>query len=298
MQFILNNLSSDSSDVLTLPQRSLPLGSSSQVDNANQVTRDENRIIPALLFSSNSSTLRLTYHLIFRFHSELSIHHWHLCYLVHLVESVHSPRLGRRTVDALNQLPQTGLLWNFDLPRADHRTVDALKHLPQSGLSWSFDLAVVMKLVLQLLLRQSWTPPFHFISQHEQWLKRTKPSKHVSTGSPELSSSFYDYCIWEWTRPTTKYNYDLPHHTPFRSARYSYSAPKLCDKRARVMCAEGSDCILLLKVVILFLRKADHTSEVARLARKSLPKATLWFPKLMKRARAEMDKYVLQWEGS
>lgn len=272
IQFLLDNYNGDNGDTFSLPQRPSLLGASLHTNNAGQVSMAQNRIILALIFSSNPSTLRLAHHLIFRFHVELGIRQGHVCYLVHLVESSLSSRI-------------------------DGRTVDALKHLPQSKLSWSSDLANVMNLVLQLLLIQSWTAPFYFINQHEQSLRRRKPLKHISTGSPHLASRFYDYgSKGGWSRPTTKYDYDLPYDYDFSTAREN-SAKRLSDRRARIMCDEGYDCILLLKAVIFFLRKADHTREVARLARKSLPKATLWFPKLMKRARAEMDEYVLRWEG-
>lgn len=241
--------------------------------SATDASEAKNRIIQALIFSSNSSTLPSTHHLFFKFSSEFGINHCHACYLAHLVHSTAASG-------------------------TDHRTMEALKHLPQSKLSWSSDLATAMKLVFGLLLCQSWKAPFYFVNQHAQWLGHTKPWKHGSMGSPKLSSRFYSYGRKSgWSKPITKFDYDLPYHHNFSPARGPFY-PNLCDKEARIMCNQGYDCILLLKAVISFLRQADLTSEVARLARKSLPKATLWFPKLMKRARIEMNRYVLRWEGS
>lgn len=57
-------------------------------------------------------------------------------------------------------------------------------------------------------------------------------------------------------------------------------------------------CSAFLKTVVYYLRKCDCTSALAKLARRSLPKAALWFPRLMKRARVAMDAYVHRWEGT
>lgn len=286
MQFLLDSLNSNNGNSVEfrrpLIQTRVPLDDGNFDRLSLTVT---SRVIQALIFSSSRSTLRSTHHLIFKFHSEFGINHWQACYLAHLVDSKHSSGI-------------------------DHRTMSALKHMPQSRLLWSSEIAAAMELVLERLLNQLWKPPFYFINQHEQWLKRTKPSKHVSTGLPRLSSRFYDY--GRRLIPITKYNYDLPYystfppaHGPFLPKSYnSYYYPSmrgsryLCNRGDRNMCDEGYDCILLLKAVICFLQKSDLTGQVARLARQSLPRVALWFPKLMKKARKEMDDYVCRWEGT
>lgn len=275
MQLLLDNLNSDNGNTFELSAHATRMGVSPSIDGVQSGLAPVNRVIPALLFSANPSTLRSTHHLIFNFYKELGINQCHACYLVHLVDSTDKSELA-----------------------IHHRTVDALKHLPQSKASWSSGLAKAMKIVLRLLLCQSWDPPFYFINKHERWLKRTKPSKHFSMGSPQLTSRFYDYGRRrDWSRPTTKYNYNLPYYYNFPSVYGPYTRD-LGKRRERIMCDKGYDCIVLLEAVIFFLRKADHRAEVAELARRLLPATALWFPKLMKRARTEMDQYVHRWEGA
>lgn len=273
MRLLLDLLSADIGDATESPQDAIIIGVSPGTRKFTNVSINTNRLVPALIFSASPSILRSTHHFIFRFHSELGINQHYACYLVHLVDSAHSSRIHERTAEALRQLPQRKLLWGSDL-------------------------AVVMKIVFRVLLCQSWRPPFYFTNQHERWLKHSKPFKYISIGSPRLSSRFYDSGRRrDWSKLTTKYDYGLPYHRKFSPARGPFP-PRLCDRRTRIMCDEGYDCILLLKAVIFFLCKADYTSEVAQLARKSLPRVTLWFPGLMKRARREMDGYVRQWEGT
>lgn len=84
----------------------------------------------------------------------------------------------------------------------------------------------------------------------------------------------------------------VPRSRLLEPANSAYSAP-----RAYKIYTRRRQCRFLLKALILFLPKSNCTSEVANLARKLLPKSALWFPKLMKKARMEMDSYVLNWEG-
>ncbi|KAF5322191.1 hypothetical protein D9619_000477 [Psilocybe cf. subviscida] len=69
-------------------------------------------------------------------------------------------------------------------------------------------------------------------------------------------------------------------------------------RRGRRIHTQRWKCRVLLKAVIVYLPKSDCTRKVVKQARRLLPKAALWHPKLMKRARAEMDAYVRHWEDS
>ncbi|KAF5321741.1 hypothetical protein D9619_002243 [Psilocybe cf. subviscida] len=174
------------------------------------------RAIPALMFSSSHSGVLLTAYLLYCWGRQFQIHKSHRFHFSHH-------------------------LLNETNSKIDPRSFQAIESLPQVQTSWSSDLAIAMKLVLQQLVKLSWTPEPLYPNSHTRWLRNHKPSKHLCLGSPKLSSNFYAY---------------------------------LCG----------------LPKPLLF--------EIANLARKTLPKATLWFPKLTKRVRAEMDAYVRRWEDS
>ncbi|KAF5327798.1 hypothetical protein D9619_004937 [Psilocybe cf. subviscida] len=170
----------------------------------------------------------------------------------------------------------------------DPRSFDAIKRLPQSQCSWGSDFSIGLAPILRHLVGYSWTPECLYPNPHERWLHKIKPLKHISHGFPKLSSTIDSYLR---RLPTPQVRYSLSRLAPLKRCGYSRDrARKIWDTRAQ--------CFTLLKAVICYLHKCDCTSELAKLARKSLPKAALWFPRLMKRARAEMDAYGLRWEES
>lgn len=156
------------------------------------------------------------------------------------------------------------------------QSFEAIQCLPQSRLPWSSDLALAMKLVLQQLVNVTWAPE-PYAHPHRRWLKRNKPWKHISLASPRLSSSFYSYLS------------TIPPHREYTRGPFGEYPHKIRKQRER--------CLILLQYVTMYLHKSDCTYEVVTMARKLLPKAALMFPTEMKRARAEMDTYVLRWEG-
>lgn len=162
----------------------------------------------------------------------------------------------------------------------DPRSFEALKHSPQSQISWGPGLAIAMKLVLKQLVNLPvlWTSKFLYSSPRRRlWTQHRKPTKAISL----------DFLC------------QLPN--PIRSHDSAYYACRrhgIGHRPAHKILSRRRQCFILLKAVRLYLHKFDHTSEVAKLARKSLPKAALWFPRLMKRARADMDAYVRRWEGA
>ncbi|KAF5327191.1 hypothetical protein D9619_004971 [Psilocybe cf. subviscida] len=170
----------------------------------------------------------------------------------------------------------------------DPRFFEAIKRLPQSQCSWGSDLSTGLGPILRHLVGYTWTPECLYPNPHERWLHKMKPLKHISHGSPKVSSTVYSYLR---RLPTTKVRYDGSMFTPLERCGYNSDCARNIWKR-RVQ------CFTLLKAVIYYLHKCDCTSELAKLARKSLPKAALWFPRLMKKARVEMDAYVLRWEES
>lgn len=168
----------------------------------------------------------------------------------------------------------------------DSRSFEALRSLPQTRLSWSSDLTIAMKLVLRQLVSLSWTPELVCINPHRGWLQRNKPWKQISVGSPKLSSKFYSFLR---TLPKLP-RYSSREHLSFMRHGYSRASQrKISGRRTR--------CFLLLKAVIFYLHKSDCIREVVKLARRSLPKAAMWFPKLLGKARTQMDSYVLRWDG-
>ncbi|KAF5321691.1 hypothetical protein D9619_002248 [Psilocybe cf. subviscida] len=220
------------------------------------------RVIPALMFSSGHSGLFLAHYLLDCWSRQFQIH---TSYRLHFMDP----------------------LLNETYSKIDPRSFQAIKSLPQSQMSWSSDLAITMKLVLQQLVKISWTPELLYPNPHTRWLRNNKPSKHLSLGSPKVSSNFYAY-LCELPESLL-----LLHEGWLALCVHGYSqghADKINNRRIK--------CFVLLKAVTLYLHKSDCTSEIANLARKTLPKATLWFPKLTKRVRAEMDAYVRRWEES
>lgn len=241
------------------------------LDDINDIvhTKPQYSIISALMFSSGFSGLSVAHDLM----------HWD--------EQFH---VGRFTPSyVFHPLQRDGSR------KIDRRAFEAIRDMPQGRISWSSDLAVAMELVLQQLIHLSGPSPFMLqTSPHMQWLRRHKSLKQISLGSPRLSSATTHRFTEvnrvvdgngrrrQWTKmPRLLLScwQRLLHWEPYKfgKQRHKYRA--------------------LLKAVILYLHRADCTNEVVILARKSLPMATLWFPKLMKKARAEMDAYVCQWEG-
>jgi hypothetical protein len=217
------------------------------------------RIIPALIFSSNPSCLALVHQLLHCFDRRFHIRvsYWY-----------HFDSLYGNTENVI-----------------DSRSFNALRCMPQSQISWSSDLAIAMKLVLRLLVGLSKPSQMLYCNPHRQWLQRKKPRKQVSLGSPKLSSTFLSI---------------LMHPGQPRTGTFDWSPSKsymLFRLRAWRIQQRRMKYRTLLKAVIFYLHKSDRSSQVAEMARKSLPKAALCFPNLMKRARAKMDAYVQRWDG-
>lgn len=182
----------------------------------------------------------------------------------------------------------------------DPQSLEAIRCMPQRLLPYGADLAFALKHVLQCLINLSQQPPQFWRSRHEQWLQQRKLFKHrCPARTSRLSSAFIlDYPSKQ--RPTLvafdmkarrRIHQDLKHvwsRNP-KNVRHPFL---YIFKEVRV------DCRGLLRSVIHYLPKCDFTSELASLARRSLPKAALWFPKLMKGARREIDAYVLRCEGA
>ncbi|KAF5327269.1 hypothetical protein D9619_004939 [Psilocybe cf. subviscida] len=228
-------------------------------------THPQYSIIPALMFSSSPWCLTvLVYLLHYHFLTSLEISDSYMPYFLSL------QRIG---------FPDGGI---------DPRSFEAIKCLPQSQSYWVSDLATGLEVILQHLLGYSWTPESLHPNPHQRWLRKMKPLKYLSHGSPKLSSTVYSYLC---RLPTPKVGESSRKFTSLRCCGYSFH-------RADIIWKRRVQCFTLLQTVISHLHKSDRTSELAKLARKSLPKAALWFPRLMKRARAEMDAYVLRWEES
>lgn len=161
---------------------------------------------------------------------------------------------------------------------ADPRSFEAIRCLPQYQISWGPSLAIAMKLVLEQLvnLSKSWSSKFLY----------SKPRRKLWTHMEPIKPMSLDF-LRQLPNPIT--SHDDAYYT---CIRHGYSS-----RRAHKIAARRQQCFILLKAVVFYLHKSDCTSEVVKLARKSLPKAALWFPGLMKRARADMDAYVRGWEG-
>lgn len=158
----------------------------------------------------------------------------------------------------------------------DPRSFEAIRSFPQSRVSWGSDLAIAMVLVLRQLVDPSglWKPERLYPNPHRQWLQKRKPLKQISLGSPRLSS-----------RPN-------PNNKTVALKQHGCSGD-----RARKIWNRRKKCHIILKAIVFYLHKSDSTRDLANLARKCLPKAALWYPKLMDMARAAMDAYVDRWEG-
>jgi hypothetical protein len=160
----------------------------------------------------------------------------------------------------------------------DPRSFEAIKRSPQNQISWSAGLEITMKLVLQKLVNLSWTVEFWHVYPRRRfcapWRKPVKPT----------SLNF----LRQLPNPITSHN--DAYYACIRHGYSQHEAHRISTRRQR--------CFILLKAVTLYLHKSNCTSEVAKLARKSLPKAALWFPRLMKRARTDMNTYALRWEGA
>ncbi|KAF5325542.1 hypothetical protein D9619_009853 [Psilocybe cf. subviscida] len=235
------------------------------LDDLNKLIQTEPhyRIIPALMFSSSPSCLTFLAPLLIGRFNPLRISWGYRSYFWGLQAK------------------------GFIKGVIDPRSYEVIRRLPQSQISWGSDLAPALKLVLQHLVGYSWTPEHLRPNPHERWLCRMKPLKHMSQGCAKLSSTFY---LFLRRLPAPR----LPLGSGFPALeRYaSFST------RGRIMWHRREQCFVLLKTVVCYLHKSDCTSDIAKLARRSLPKAALWFPRLMKRARAEMDAYVRRWEES
>lgn len=232
--------------------------------------RPQYRMIPALIFSSGPTGIRLALLLLYYWDSRFGIHKSYRDHLLYPSED------------------------NFKV----------INHLPQSHRSWGGDLAVTMKLILELLLLNLWVWPgpleicYRRSSPHRQWLRKHKCLKQVSHGSPRLSSTFSrgfaivgddkqgDPDITKWRRTEHTIILSCWRRVPSHHWKRDYRIERT-----------HRGFLTLLKAVIYFLPRSDCTSEVAVLARRSLPKYALWFPRLMKRARTVMDDYVCRWEG-
>ena len=234
------------------------------MDDLNKLiqTEPQTRIIPALMFSSSSRCLAFVAPQLIRRFPRLQISWAYSGYFSYLQIEGHTK----------------GVI--------DPRSYEAVRHSPQRRFSWGLELATALKSVLRRFVRYSWTPECLYPNPHERWLRRTKPMKFISQGSPKLPSTFHS-CIRKLPSPQLSQSNELS--TLGRRGYSRARARKIKDRRLT--------CFVFLKTVIYYLHKCDCTSELAKLARRSLPKAALWFPKLMKRARVKMDAYVRRWEG-
>ncbi|KAF5316296.1 hypothetical protein D9619_006137 [Psilocybe cf. subviscida] len=174
-------------------------------------------------------------------------------------------------------------------PSIHSLTFEALRRLPQSQLAWGAELAIGMILVLQDLVGRVDATELYY-NPHKQWLRKAKPRKLTALGSPKLSSTYYSLF--------DRYIHSMKGYASFPGLKHWINRSIKRGPRGRRMYNQNAKCIILLKVVILYLHKSDCTSQTANLARRLLPKAALWHPKLMRRARAELDAYVLRWEES
>lgn len=235
------------------------------LDDINDVVhgKPQYRIIPALMFSSNASGLILTYRLLDNWGHQFGIEaSYRLHFDYHL---------------------QTGL----DSKIIDPRSLEAIRRSPQSRFSWSSDLAIAMKLILQQLICLSWAPEWLYFNPHGGWWLRNKPLKPRSPCSPKLTAGFSSYLR----------DFQNPHFTDLEVWR-CLERNGFGHNRIYKIVRTRSRCLILLKAVIYYLHKSACTSEVVQLAKRSLPKFALMFPKTMRRARSEMDAYVCRWEGA
>lgn len=172
----------------------------------------------------------------------------------------------------------------------DPRSYEAIISLPQARISRGAEWANALQLVLRRFLGYRWTSEHLRPNPHERWLYKTKPFKHISQGSPKLAYAFYSHLLTLPTFNPKEYD-DNVSITIFRHSRRKDRGKMLKNFH------RNEECFVHLNTIIHYLRKCDRASALVKLARKSLPKAALWFPKLMKKARAETDIYVRRWEG-
>lgn len=236
--------------------------------------------IPALIFSSDWSSISCAYRLLVQWHDQLDIDISFVSHLNHL-------------------------LVRPEIPNIHLRSFEALRRLPHCQRSWSTELAITMKLVLQELVHLSWPGPTELFytgaSPHRRWLRQRKGLKQISLGSPKLSSAISHYLVNVAVDEDSKFEefprFPFPH--PIDGfllscwRRVLSYEPRLDGK----IWSQKWRCGILLKVVINYLHKSDCISEVVKLARKSLPMVAQWHPKAMKKARAQMDAYAQRWEG-
>lgn len=230
-------------------------------------TKPQYRIVLAILFSSDPATLYWTSILLVYWGRRFSIDR---SFQFLFEDTVH---------DATGKINP----WTFE----------AIRRLPQSKLCWGADLAIAMELVLLQLVNLPKPSGIPRITPHKQWLRRHKPFKQVALGSPRLASALVSrFSLWTYpdeltgSTPYEGHNLNPPVEFLFKI----FHGQKIHNRRMR--------CLTLLKAAISHLRKSDCSIKVVRLAQHSLPLAALWYPKLMKRARAEMDAYIWRWNSA
>lgn len=107
----------------------------------------------------------------------------------------------------------------------DSRTYAAIESLSQTqNPSGGSDLSTIaLRFVFQQFMGNSRPRELQrvFPNPHHQWLSRMKPMKHISQGSPKLSSAFYSY-------PSTRRQ---QHITPKRYRKISYHAHKISSEK-------------------------------------------------------------------
>lgn len=232
------------------------------------------RMIPALIFSSSGSSRNM------QLASKL-LHSWFFKF--HLKLFCLSP------------------FKSLELSKFNHKIhpqgFAALSRLPQRQLSWSADMAVTMKIILNHLVHLSSPGPDKrlYRSPHQDWLRRHKSWKQTSLGSPRLTStSSHGFRIiirgYHEENAMSVLGIHGDKHT-------ALSRWRMFRTRDWDLKEQRRGCRVLLEAVIFYLHKSDCTKDVVALARRSLPEIALWSPRLMKRARREMDTYVCRWEG-
>lgn len=235
-------------------------------DLADDVHRKpQHRVIPAIMFSSNRMGLYWAYYLLWKWGRRFGV----------------DDSYDYLFFDAENDGTQKELDLSFE----------AIRCSPFARVSWAYDLASLMKLVLEQLTEFSRPSNIPYIGPHKRWLRKNKPLKQLSLGSPRLSSAIFSN-FFTLTRPDEHFA-----KTPFRT-HWRPSASRIWHYWHGDRIAHRKlKCLTLLKAIIFYLRKSNCTIELVNMARRSLPIAAQWYPRSMKRARAEMDAYVRRWEG-
>ncbi|KAF5316079.1 hypothetical protein D9619_006140 [Psilocybe cf. subviscida] len=222
-------------------------------------------VLPALMFSSSSpSELHVAHNLLGNFRQQFHTSRYYGYYFNYLTKR-----------GSLSIHPQS---------------FEAVRCLPQNQLAWGAELAIAMALVLRELVGLLDNTELYY-NPHRQWLRQAKPRKLTALGSLKLSSTSYSH-FYRLMRS------DNDNKTGPIGSNLGINLFILARQRGYRIHKQRWRCRILLKAVTIYLHKSDRTSKVVKLARRLLPKAALWHPKLMRRVRTEMDAYVNRWEES